>query len=173
MTTFQPYLAGQKVTAGGLDLTSMIGAIVFRAYLAAGQTIASGTEAQSNACQWDTIDYDRLGAWSNTHPSRWTCPLAGWWTFAGSISLNGSTGGSQRDAIWFLNGAGFGAGRARTFAETGIAATPLSVEARTLPLLLSVGDYIELIPVHNIGSNISTATGTLAPYMSVTYSGPN
>lgn len=173
MTTFQPFAAGQKVTAGTLDLNLMIGKLVFSAVLAASQTITTGAETTANACAWDTVAYDELGAWTAGSPTRWTCPLAGWWTVSGGVSFNGSASGSQRDAIWFINGANFTAGRARTYAETSISAVPLTVEARTMPLLLAVGDYVQLVPVHNIGSSIGTATGTLAPYMAVTYSGPN
>lgn len=173
MATFQPYAAGQKVTAGSLDQLLMIGKVVFSATLAASQTITTGTETTANACAWDTINYDELGAWTAGSPTRWTCPLAGWWTLAGAVSFNGSSGGSQRDAIWFVNGVNITSGRARTYAETSIAAVGLTVEARTIPQLLAVGDYVQLIPVHNIGSSIGTATGTLAPYMAVTYSGPN
>lgn len=170
---FQPLSAGQRLTAGTLNALLMIGADVFRAYLTASQIITSGTETAANACQWDQIDRDILGAWSSSNKTRWTCPAAGWWKLSGSTSFNGSTGGSQRDALWFVNGANITAGRARTFAETSISAVPLSVEARTLTVQLALGEYVELIPVHNIGSNIGTATGTLAPYMAVTYAGPN
>jgi len=174
MATYQPFAAGQRLTAGDLDAQLMIGKVVFQAMRTASQTITTGAESASNAISWDAVNYDLLGAWSAGSPTRWTCPLAGWWTLSGSISLNNNSGGSNRDALWFVNGANITGGRARTFAESGISASlVVTVEARTLPLLLAVGDYVQLIPAHNIGASEVTATGTAAPYMSVTYSGPN
>lgn len=172
MTTFQPLAAGQRLTAEELNLNLMIGCTVFRAYRTTAQSITSGAETAANALSWNQIDLDRLSAGA-LNTTRWTCPTAGWWTVSGSISFNGSTAGSQRDAAWFVNGSLITAGRSRTFAETSIANTPLTVEARSLPVQLAVGDYVELIPVQNTGGAIDTATGSNTPYMAVTYSGPN
>lgn len=172
MPTFQPFAAGAKVTAATLDLNLMIGLVVFRAYLNTNQSIPTGTEAAANACAWSQIDLDLLAGFSAGAPTLWTVPIDGWWTLSGGVGFNGNAGGSQRDALWFIDGATIVAGRARTFAETGIAATPLSVEARTIPLLLSAGQTVALVPAHNVGSALLTATGTFASYMSVTYSGP-
>lgn len=170
---YTPFLAGQRVTAGALDFALMAGVTVFRAYRAAAQSISSGAESVANALVWDAIGLDLLSGWSAGTPTRWTCPVAGWWTLSGSISINGNSGGSNRDAVWFVNGSIITAGRARTFAETSISATlAITVEARTLPVQLAVGDYVQLIPAHNIGAAEVTATGSAAPYMAVTYSGP-
>jgi hypothetical protein len=173
MPTFQPFAAGQKVTAGDLDLNLMIGALVFRAQRSTSQTITSGTQTPTNALSWDAIDYDRLGVWSAGNPTRWTSPIAGWWTFSGSVGLNGNATGTTRDALWFVNGATITAGRSRTFAETSISTDPITVEARTIPILLAVGDYVELVPAHNASGPIGSATGTQASYIAVNYSGPN
>lgn len=173
MATYQPYAAGARVTAGALDLQLMIGKTVFVAYRAVSQTITTGAETAANALSWDTISYDLLGAWSAGSPTRWTCPAAGWWSFSGSVGYNADTSGSNRDALWFTNGATITGGRARTFAESSIASLPLTVEARTMPLLLAVGDYVQLVPAHNATGSVGTATGTSTPYMAVTYGGPN
>ncbi|MYX36720.1 MULTISPECIES: hypothetical protein [unclassified Streptomyces] len=163
--------AGGRIQAGKTNQLYMIGALVFSALRSASQSIPTGTEAVANALQWDTVQLDALAAWNSQQPTRWTAPFAGWWTLSGSIALNGSAGGSTRDALWYINGSAPTAGRARTYAGT-IVASPLTVEARTLPRLLAAGDYVELVPAHNAGAAVSTATGTYAPYMAVTYSGP-
>lgn len=169
--TFQLWKSGMKATTARLNDGDMIGAVVFMAQRTTAQAIPTGTEAAANAVVWDQIDRDILTGWSSGSATRWTCPTTGIWVLAGSVGFNSSTGGTTRDACWFVNGALLTAGRARTFASGSISAVALTIEARTLPLLLTAGDYVQLVPAHNVGSNLDTASGSLRPYMSVTYGG--
>ncbi|MFJ4847531.1 hypothetical protein [Streptomyces sp. NPDC088733] len=172
---FTPNKAGQRLTAGGMNLNDMIGATVFRAIRGSGQSITSGTEDVANAIQWDTVDLDLLGAWSAGSATRWTVPMAGWWRLDGAVSFVGvtspATPGTLRDALWYVNGATVSAGRARSFSGT-IGTSPMTVEARSIPYLLNAGDYVQLIPLQNASISVNTGTGTYAPFMAVTYAGP-
>ncbi|MGI5252768.1 hypothetical protein [Actinacidiphila glaucinigra] len=174
--------AGGRIQSGKTNQIFMIGAVVFSAVRSTAQTITRVTESSANAIQWDTIELDALGAWNASQPTRWTAPFAGWFTFAGATAFNAPASGSgvspgvQRDALWFANGGNFIGARSRTFAASGgvpaAGGLALTIEARTRPKLLAAGDYVELVAVHDASASLATATGTLAPYMAVTYSGP-
>jgi hypothetical protein len=172
---YPAWAAGQRITAGGLSINDLIGQTVFRALRGTGQTITTGTENVANAIQWDTVDLDLLGGWTPASSTRWTVPFAGWWKFEGAVSFVGVTSpdtpGTLRDALWYLNGATVSAGRARSFSGT-IGTSPMTVEARSIPYLLQPGDYVQLVPLQNASISVATGTGTYAPYMAVTYSGP-
>lgn len=170
---YEPFLAGQKVTASALNLALLTGVCVFRAYLTAGQSVPTrAAEAVGDALAWDTIDLDRFGGWSSASPTRYTVPLTGYWTPAGSVSYNNATTGTIREAIWFVNGSLATAGRAVPVASGSISAVALTAEARGTPLLLNAGEYIQLVPLQNSSGALNTATGSARPYMSMTYSGP-
>ncbi|MGV9987724.1 hypothetical protein [Streptomyces olivaceus] len=167
------WLAGMRTTADRLYDTDLIGRMVFFAYRNTNQSIPSG-ESASNAMQWDTVSLDVLGGWSASQPSRWTCPRAGWWTVQGAVAFNASSSGSIRECCWYINGGLAAMGRSRPINSGSIANSYLTVDARSLPRLMAVGDYVQLVPVHNSTNPnpLDTATNSPAPYMTVTYSGP-
>ncbi|HEY5836793.1 hypothetical protein, partial [Streptomyces sp.] len=80
----QPFAAGQKVTASALNLASLSGLVVFRAYRTTAQSIPAGTETAANAISWNQIDLDDLVGWSAANPTRWTVPMTAWYTLSGS-----------------------------------------------------------------------------------------
>lgn len=168
---FTPWLAGMRLTATRMNDASMIGAQVFLADRATAQSIPTGGDAAANACNWDDIQFDLLGGWVSGSPTRWTAPRSGRWTLAGGIGFDASTGGTTRECVWYVNGSAIGMGRARSFGNT-MASVPVTVEARTLPVQLAMGDYVELVPAQNSGAALNLATGSYRSYMSVTYSGP-
>ncbi|WP_327376192.1 hypothetical protein OG393_20935 [Streptomyces sp. NBC_01216] len=168
---FTPYLAGQRLTADRLNAVSMIGATVFLAYRSASQAITTGGDAGSNATSWDDVQSDLLGGWLAGSPTRWTVPQTGWWRLAGAVAFDASTGGTTRECVWYVNGSAIGAGRARTFGNT-LASVPVTVEARTLSQLLTAGDYVQLVPAQNSGSNLNLATGSYRSYIDISYAGP-
>ncbi|MER7798995.1 hypothetical protein ABTX71_01555 [Streptomyces parvulus] len=168
---FDFWQPGMVQTEARLNLAAMTGAVVFLANRGTGQTIPSGGDSGSNALQWDEITTDLLGGWSASTPTRWTCPLAGWWKLEGAVAFNASAGGNTRECVWYINGGGASMGRARTFGGT-MASVPVTVEARTLHRRLDVGEYVELVPAHNAGANLDTATGTYRPFLSASYGGP-
>jgi hypothetical protein len=169
---FTPWKAGQRITADALNLTSMIGAVVFRAIRGTGQSITNATDDVANAISWDTVDLDLLGGWAAGSPTRWTVPTTGWWKLDGAVSFVGAaTPGTLRDALWFVNGATIVAGRARSFSGS-IGTAAMTVEARSIPYLLNAGDYVQLVPLHNASTSVNTGTGTYSPFMAVTYAGP-
>lgn len=172
-----PWQPGMKVTAARLRDSSRVGAVVFTALRASGQSISSGTETAANAISWDTPQLDSLGGWSSASPTRWTCTVAGWYVFDGAVGFNTPSTGTQRDVLWFFNGALVSGVRNRSAIATGV---PTIVDARTFPRLMAVGDYAQLVPAHNadngasppVGVSLTTAGGSLCPNISITYSGP-
>lgn len=171
---YQPIAAGTTPTAEEWNGLLLPGVLVFRAFLNTAQSVPTRTtESVADALVWDTIDLDRLGGWAaGANASRYTATVAGWYTFAGSVGYNASSAGTFREAIWFQNGALSAAGRATPMMSTAIAATPLTAEARSLPLQMNVGDFVQLVPLQNSGGAITTATGSLRSFMSATYAGP-
>lgn len=173
MAAVQTFAAGQRVTADGLNIAVEVGMVVYRAYRNAAQNITTGIDLIGNALVWDTVDLDRLNA-GPSGGSTWTAPSAGWWTLAGSSSFTAATGGTLRDATWFINGVLISAGRARAVAASA-GAIPnilLSAEMRTLPQLLNIGDTVQIVPSQDSGGTLTTTGGSLKPFISVTYSGP-
>ncbi|MCM8550076.1 hypothetical protein [Streptomyces sp. STCH 565 A] len=167
------WLAGMRTTADRLYDTDLIGRMIFFASRTTNQSIPSG-ESASSAMQWNVVDLDVLGGWDPAQPSRWTCPRAGWWNFQGAVAFNASSSGSVRECCWYVNGGLVGLGRSRPINTGSIANSYLTVDARSLPRLMAVGDYVELVPVHNSSdpNPLPTATGSASPYMTVTYCGP-
>lgn len=163
--------AGQKVTASDLNLLGLVGQHVFYARRATNQSIPSGTEAVANALQWDDIEFDDLGGWSSAHSTRYTCQRQGIYVVSGMISYLTSTAGTTRDGLWFVNGSGVNSGRG-ALRSGSLPSAPLSNDLPTLPITLSVGDYIELVPGQNSGAALNTATGTFAPFIQVTFARP-
>ena len=169
---FAPWLAGMKATATRMNDSAMIGAVVFLAYRSAAQSIGTGADAAVSAVSWDDVQTDLLSGYSAGSPTRWTVPRTGWWTLSGAIAFDSSTGGTTRECVWYVNGAALGAGRARTYGNT-LAAVPITVEARTLPQLLTAGQYVELVPAQNSGGNLNLSTGSYRSYISIAYTGPS
>ncbi|WP_405695305.1 hypothetical protein OHA99_09455 [Streptomyces coelicoflavus] len=166
------WLGGMRTTAARLYETDLIGRLVFLANRNASQSISSGGDTASNALSWDAVDLDVLGGWTVGQPTRWTAPRAGWWTFQGAVGFNNRTAGTIRECCWYVNGGLISMGRSRPIVSSSIADTALTVDARAVPRLMAVGDYVELIPAQNSGTALDTATGSLRPYISITYSGP-
>ena len=168
---FNPFLAAMRLTATRMNDAAMIGACVFRAYRSAAQSIPTGGDAAANAISWDDVQEDLLTGWAGGSPTRYTVPRSGVWQLAGAVAFDSSTGGTTRECVWYINGAAAGAGRARSYANT-ISAVPLTVEARTLPVRLAAGDYVELVPAQNSGAGLNLATGSYRSYVGITYAGP-
>ncbi|MFM9634389.1 hypothetical protein ACKI10_43410 [Streptomyces galilaeus] len=166
------WLAGMRTTADRLYETDLIGRTVFAATRSISQTIPTGAEVAANAISWDVIDLDVLGGWTAGQPTRYTITRSGWWVLKGSVAFNSSTAGTYRDCCWFINGGLPTGGRSRALVSTAIAAVSLTVPARSRPMLLAVGDYVQLVPSHNVGADLGTATGSLRPDVSLTYAGP-
>ncbi|MEU9654186.1 hypothetical protein AB0E00_35560 [Streptomyces sp. NPDC048110] len=165
------WLGGMRTTADRLYETDLIGRVVFLANRSTNQSISSGIDSTSNAIQWDAIDLDVLGGWEVGQPTRWTAPRAGWWTFQGAVGFNSSTGGTSRECSWWVNGGLISMGRAHPI-NNAISSGALTVDARSVPRLMAVGDYVELVASQNSGSALDTATGSYRPYISITFSGP-
>ncbi|MEV6124866.1 hypothetical protein AB0M23_30900 [Streptomyces sp. NPDC052077] len=166
------WLAGMRATADRLYETDLIGRLVFLANRETSQSFPSGADTAGNALIWDAIELDLLGGWDPAQPTRWTCRRAGWWTLQGATSFTESTAGTVREVVWYVNGGAISKGRSRPVASNSIANTSFTIDARSVPRLMSVGDYVELVPAQNTGAALTSSTGSNRPYITVTYSGP-
>jgi hypothetical protein len=160
-----------RITASRANDAAMIGATVFFANRGQVQSIPNGVDSAAGAIAWDEVQVDLLGGWSAAQPTRWTVPRSGVWQFSGAVSFAASSGGTLRESVWYLNGSAMAMGRAR-LAEQAFPVQALTQEARTVPRVLSAGDYVELVAAQNSGAALDIATGSYRPYMSITYCGP-
>lgn len=99
---------------------------------------------------------------SSTNPSRVTVDTAGYWLFHGEIRwVNAATG--NRQSYFRKNGGTeiFG------FSTQLVLATGVTVSFSTIAVNMKVGDYMELIGLHDAGANRDVAAVTLdqTPYI--------
>lgn len=164
---------GQRLTADRMNSADLIGRLVFAAWRDASQQITSSDPGiAANALAWDNVGLDVLTGWTADHPTRWTAPTPGWYTISGGASFGGSSAGTQRGCTWRVNGNLPPGATSVSHASTSIASTTLTVDARDLAAQLDAGDYVELCPYQNSGSSLSTAGGSLRPYIAIYYAGP-
>ncbi|MFC9847799.1 hypothetical protein ACFWFF_01615 [Streptomyces sp. NPDC060223] len=169
---FPGWNPGMVMTADRLNSAALVGRVVFLATRDTAQSVPNSTDGNpvlSNAMIWESITLDDLGGWAAGSPTRYTCQLAGWYHLNGGISYAFNATG-LRAACWFESGAlvpgGHGA-RSQATSGAGVAA----VNARSIPVLLGVGDYIELAPGQNSGAALNTSTASARPHMSITFTG--
>lgn len=163
---------GSTITDVSLELNALVGRMVAWLWREAAQSISSnGTPQAANALSWDAVQLDLLGGWSAGQPTRYTPTVAGYYLPMGWVGFASSAGGEIRGSQWFLNGSAATPGQARIAATlaTGTGGGP--VRPRPFPMN-GTTDFIELIAVHNAGSNLNTATGSNHPDMVVLYVGP-
>lgn len=164
---------GQRLTASTMNDADLIGRLIFAAWRDANQTISSGAVGVvANALAWDSIGLDLLSGWSADQPSRWTAPRAGWYTISGGASFAASSGGTQRGCTWRVSGNLPPGATSVSHASSAIAATTLTADARDLAVELAANDYVQLCPYQNSGGSLSTAGGSLRPYIAIYYAGP-
>jgi len=130
-----------------------------RVYGAASQSIPNNA--------WTTLSfagarYDTDGCWSAANPTRLTCKKAGTYIVSAMIQFPSASGGTTRFSTIVLNGGGattnwYAIGGQQ--AVNWVAGGPMA-NAVTL-LNLSVGDYVEVMVIHDAGSSLTMATGNL------------
>lgn len=171
--TYPPVVLPGELTADDLNAGFLIGRQVFFAFRDATQTISSSSAGiTANALQWDDVVLDLLDAWDPGSPTRFTPPVVGWYALEGSVSFAASTAGTSRGATWRVNGSILTGSTSEPHASSSIANTPLTADARDLPVFLDGTDYVELCPFQNSGGTLSTVASSRTPFMSVTYRGP-
>lgn len=164
---------GMAMTADRLNDNNRIGAVVFVANRNSNQSISSGSDTVANAISWNEIELDVDGGWDAGDPTRWTAQEAGWYMAQGATGFNAATGGSFREAVWYVNGALASRSRSGLYFATGsVPNTAMAIPGRDFPRLMEAGDYIELIAAQNSGSALNSATGSVRPHISITYVGP-
>lgn len=165
---------GASYVGGDLHVSGVApGRLVFQAFRDQVQSISNNATPQAaNAMQWETVPLDVVDGWSTSSPTRFAPQVAGWYRLSGKTGFAASTGGTVRGAAWFINGAAVNAGLNR-HVTSGFANTFCTVNAPEISVVLTVGDYVELVAVQNSGGALNTTgTGSGAPYMEVVYAGP-
>lgn len=176
MTTPAVFLAGQRADVDDQNAAALIGRVVFKATRTTTQAITTGTVGvAANALSWDQIDLDLLGGWSAGNPTRYTPPVAGWYTFDGGTAFNATaTSGTMRGCSWLKNGALLVGGNNRSQCDGAFPNTVIGADARQFAEEFNgTSDYIELAPFQDIGVNLGTATGSLSSNIIVVYGGPS
>lgn len=138
------------------------------------QTVAqSVATATYTSATFTTEDLDTLGGHSTSvNTSRWTCPT-GW---AGAYLLSGGgkfvtnvTG--SRSAQWAKNGSAIAGSESPGFAADDTS----TFAARTIVVVLAVGDYVEMQIRQSSGGSLNTDVATTVSQctMSVAWLGPS
>ncbi|SFD14519.1 hypothetical protein [Streptomyces aidingensis] len=163
-----PARPGMALTAGRVNQWLLPGTVLFEAGRELAQSITTGaTPSSANALSWDDVELDPLEGWDAGAPTRYTCQIAGRYRLEGRVSFVASTSGTVRAGGWFVNGS--------LVAQSRDAITPTSqihtVAAAVTPVLLAVGDYVELAAGQNSGGNLDTGPGSTRPQIVITYTG--
>lgn len=163
-----PVRPAMRISASRLNRWLLPGRTVFRATRDDSQNVSSSTNpVVGDALVWQTIELNEMNGWTAGQPTRWTCPLSGWYLLSGGVSFAGSTGGTVRAAGWFVNDAFYVSGHTR------VAASPTNtfsaLAARTIALPLSQGDHVQLAPGQNSGGTLATGGGGTRPFMQVAF----
>lgn len=164
MTTWQP---GMLMTAARLN--ELPGRLVFKALrdntLSLAST-ASGNPDGANAIPWETVQLDDLGGWVSSTPTVYTCRTAGWYRLEGGGGFAGSASGTIRTISWYQNGTLITGGQVRM--PNANSAVP-TLTAQSTPVPLAVGDTVAMVMGHDVGSALSTASGSNRPHITITY----
>lgn len=120
----------------------------------AAQSIANNSPT---AITFDTEVIDQDGMHSTTTAtSRLTAVTPGWYMMSGNVPFNGAAAGSRWVAFQ-INGVP--TSRAG-FAAVPNAGTDKASPSTTVPVFLNVGDYVEMVCLHNSGAALSTDAST-------------
>lgn len=171
--TYPVVIRPGKNTAEQFNAGFLIGRLIFFAKRAAAQSISTGGTAgsSSSALSWDSVEVDVLTGWSSSSATRYTAQITGWYTCTGMTSFASSATGSYRGNSWLLNGAAQTGGTSKPVVST-VTGTAVAVTAVTLPIQLDAGEYVQLAPFHNSGSNLDTDTGVRASSIGIYYVAP-
>jgi hypothetical protein len=113
------------------------------------------TTSQATALTFNSIDYDRMGAYSGT---RYTAGVPGSYEFTGAVAFSTNATG-YRGTFWYYNGALVNGSTVNTPAVPGTVA-PTVVPLRTVTFKMAAGDYVEAYAIQNSGSTLATENGT-------------
>lgn len=172
--TYPVVIQPGPVTADEYNAGFLIGRLVFFASRDTAQGISSGGTSGSaaDALSWDNVIIDELDGYDSGSPTRYTPPIAGWYSLTGGAGFAASTGGTYRGVSWLVNGSLPVAGTNKPVAAA-TASTTVTVTARDLPVELNGStDYVQLAPFHNSGSSLNTTTGSVRPYIAIYYAAP-
>jgi hypothetical protein len=158
-------LAGQKVPASVLE--TRLAALETPALSLVRQTVAQSIPtATFTPVTFDAETYDTPDGHSITvNISRYTCQKAGWYQLSGVVVWAPNATG-RRLLQWRVGGTAINGGRTDLAPVGGGVQT--AMPASTIPVLLAVGNYVELAAFQDTGSPLSTAiVSELQSYMAV------
>lgn len=116
---------------------------------------------------FDAEDWDTHAAHAGGTPTRFTAPLAGKYVLSGGVGFAVNATGS-RGCVWLKNGAQINGSQVMGTNNGAILTTLIA--AKTIPVQLAVGDYVELAGYQNSGAGLdTTVAGSDQSYMSVEY----
>lgn len=117
-------------------------------------SIQTLTTSTWTAITWQTEDVDSVSGHSGS-ASTYTCQRAGWYRLSGGVSFAANAVGI-RDARWVKNGTVVNGSEADVTPLAGSSTTHLT--ARSILVLLAVGNTVELEAFQSSGGNLSTAS---------------
>ena len=152
--------------AGALSIASSISIAgkkavngpAFRASIAVGQTITSGTQ-QKVTFGTETFDTD-----GNFASSRFTPTTEGYYQFNATVRISGGSSTSECMIILYKNGAEYSRGNNESGTEQG--ASFYSMQVSDIAYANGTGDYFEIYIQQTSGSNKDTTAGAQISYFS-------
>lgn len=115
-----------------------------------GQAIPTG--GSGTAISWTTEEYDTDSMWAIGDPTKLFATRAGVYVFGGNFQWDGASGGTYRYEYILKNAAGSNWAAAGLPDDgAGLAQRPGTLV--TPPMVMSAGDYVTLIGLHDFGSD--------------------
>jgi hypothetical protein len=131
---------------------------VFRAYIAVGQAITSGSQ-QKVTFGTETFDTN-----SNFASSRFTPTVEGYYQFNATVRISGGSSTGECMIILYKNGAEYSRGNNESGTEQG--ASFYSMQVSDIAYANGTGDYFEIYIQQTSGSNKDTTAGAQISYFS-------
>lgn len=154
-----PAVASQPVAAdmftqqvGGLVAFQLGGPLAVLRQ-ATNQAIPNGAWT---AVTWDTIDVDTAGAWSSSHPTRYTAQITGWYEVDARVDFIAGTT-AFRSLAFQINGYVNSVDRCGKVQVPPASGVDTSLTTSTC-LFLAAGDYLEAICYQFSGASSSLAS---------------
>jgi hypothetical protein len=146
------------LTIPGKMSASNLNGPAFRAYIATGQTISSGSQ------QKVTFGSESFDTNSNFASNRFTPTIEGYYQFNATVRIDGPASTGECMIILYKNGAEYARGNNEQGTEQG--ANFYSMQVSDIAYANGTGDYFEIYIQQTSGSNKTTTAGSAISYFS-------